>query len=450
VRIARYWPRWRNDAIPSRDIIAIPGRFSVGSALSLIWTVTTSTTLLQTGNGLLQVLLPLRMQADGLSIAAIGVVAAAYGFGFASGCFLAPAFVRHVGHIRAFASLAAVAAVVALAFTLAHSLAAWVALRALTGLALAGLFTVTDGWISARATTGNRGRVLSIYMVCTKIALMLSPLAIGLGNIRDDGLFMLVSAVMCISLLPVSATTTEAPAAPRTVRLNVANLFELAPSAVIGSFVVGLVNGPVIAIAPIYGVGIGMSQEQAAALLLALQGGSLLLQWPFGALSDRRDRRYVIAGLAIGTGFLSLAILAIGAGSPPLLVLLAFGLWGGVALCIYPVCVAHACDLVEPDRIVPTVGALLVSWAAGVTLGPIPGSLMMERFGPGGLFIYAAAISFVLAAFIVARIALQSRPKPIAHFVDLAPTNPATPSLDPRGEAGPETPAGSSDRPEGC
>ena len=80
----------------------------MNSSLALIWTITAATTLLQAGNGLLQALMPLRMQAEGLSVSSIGIVAAAYGLGFSTGCFLAPSFIRHVGYIRAFASLAAI------------------------------------------------------------------------------------------------------------------------------------------------------------------------------------------------------------------------------------------------------------------------------------------------------------------------------------------------------
>jgi predicted MFS family arabinose efflux permease len=404
------------------------------SSLSLIWTITAGATLLQAANGLFQALLPLRMRADGLSITAIGMVAAAYGFGFAVGCFGAPAFVRHVGHIRAFASLAAVAAVVSLAFTQADSVMAWAVLRALSGATLAGLFTVIDGWISARATASHRGRILSIYMVCTKVALMLSPFGIALGDIRADGLFMVVSAMMCLSLLPISATITEEPPGPRIVRVDVRGLFRTAPSAVVGAFTVGLVNGPVIAIAPVYGVAIGLSADEAAALLFALQGGSLLMQWPMGWLSDHSDRRRVIAGLAAGTTLVSILILLSSASAEPLLVILAFGAWGGLALCVYSVCVAHACDLVEPERIVPTISGLLVSWAAGVTLGPIPGSLMMERFGPGGLFVYAAAMSSLLTLFVVIRIVQQPRGAHKGGFVDLSPSSGATGSLSPRAD----------------
>ncbi|WP_114946927.1 MFS transporter [Microvirga calopogonii] len=406
----------------------------MNASLALIWTITAATTLLQAGNGLLQALMPLRMQAEGISVASIGVVAAAYGLGFSTGCFLAPSFIRHVGYIRAFASLAAMVAVLILAMTQAHSTLAWIVLRGLTGVTLACIFTVTDGWISARATSSHRGRILSIYMICTKVALMLSPLGIGFGDIRTDGLFMTVSALITLSLLPIAATTTTEPAAPQGVRIEVRKLFATAPSAVVGAFVVGLVNGPVIAITPVFGVSIGLSQDQAAALLFALQAGSLAMQWPLGWLSDRADRRYVIAGLAAGTSLVSLLILWASAQGANLLILWSFAAWGGLALCIYSVCVAHACDIVDPGQIVSTVGTLLFSWAAGVTVGPLFGAAAMEMMGPKGLFIYSGVASLGLVAFIVVRILQVERSPAKGGFADIAPTSSATASLTPRAD----------------
>lgn len=407
---------------------------NVNSSLALIWTITAATTLLQAGNGLLQALMPLRMQAEGISVASIGVVAAAYGLGFSTGCFLAPSFIRHVGYIRAFASLAAMVSVLVLIMTQVHSTAAWIILRGLTGVTLACIFTVTDGWISARATSSHRGRILSIYMICTKVALMLSPLGIGFGNIRTDGLFMAVSALITLSLLPIAATTTKEPSAPQGVRIKVRKLFATAPSAVIGAFVVGLVNGPVIAITPVFGVSIGLSQDQAAALLFALQAGSLAMQWPLGWLSDRADRRYVIAGLAAGTSLVSLLILWASGQGADLLILWSFAAWGGLALCIYSVCVAHACDIVDPGQIVSTVGTLLFSWAAGVTVGPLFGAVAMEAMGPKGLFIYSAVASLGLVVFIVIRILQVPRSPAKGGFADIAPTSSASAGLTPRAD----------------
>lgn len=372
--------------------------------------------------------MPLRMQAGGLSVTAIGIVAAAYGLGFSIGCFFAPAFIRYVGYIRAFASLAAMVAVLVLAMTQAQSTWAWIVLRGLMGVTLACIFTVTDGWISARAASSHRGRILSFYMICTKVALMLSPLGISFGDIRTDGLFMAVSALITLSLLPISAVTTSEPPAPLGVRIEVRQLFAIAPSAVVGAFVVGLINGPVIAITPVFGVSIGLSQEQAAALLFALQAGSLVMQWPLGWISDHLDRRYVIAGLAAGTSLISLVILLASAQGAQQVIIWSFAIWGGLALCVYSVCVAHACDIVDPGQIVSTVGTLLFSWAAGVTVGPLFGAAAMEILGPKGLFIYSALASLGLAVFIVARILRVRRPPAKTSFVDIAPSSSASPA----------------------
>jgi MFS family permease len=237
-----------------------------------------------------------------------------------------------------------------------------------------------------------------------------------------------------LSLLPIAATTTKEPNAPQGVRIEVRKLFATAPSAVVGAFVVGLVNGPVIAITPVFGVSIGLSQDQAAALLFALQAGSLAMQWPLGWLSDRADRRYVIAGLAAGASLVSLLILWASAQNASLLVLWSFAAWGGLALCIYSVCVAHACDIVEPGQIVSTVGTLLFSWAAGVTIGPLLGALAMEVLGPQGLFIYSGLASLGLAAFIIMRIIRIQRPAVKGGFADIAPTSSASAGLTSRAE----------------
>ena len=95
------------------------------------------------------------------------------------------------------------------------------------------------------------------------------------------------------------------------------------------------------------------------------------MQWPLGWWSDRSDRRYVIAALAGATALVSIAILLASVYVAENFLLLAFAAWGGTALCVYSVCVAHACDIVEPDQIVSTVGTLLFSWATGVTIGPL-------------------------------------------------------------------------------
>ena len=54
-----------------------------------------------------------------------------------------------------------------------------------------------------------------------------------------------------------------------------------------------------------FGVRLGYDPVTITAALIALQVGSLIVQWPLGLLSDRFDRRYFIAGCATVVAILS-------------------------------------------------------------------------------------------------------------------------------------------------
>ena len=104
-------------------------------------------------------------------------------------------------------------------------------------------------------------------------------------------------------------------------------------------FGAGLVNGGVLALAPLYAAE-HYGPQAAAEFYSAAFIGSLLLQWPAGRISDRVDRRLVIAGLA-GLAAVSAAALALWSGR-----LVAwqsvtlFFLWGAGALSFYGIAVA--------------------------------------------------------------------------------------------------------------
>ena len=65
---------------------------------------------------------------------------------------------------------------------------------------------------------------------------------------------------------------------------------------------------------------------------------------------------------------------------------------------------------------------------------PLLGSAAMGRFGPTGLFGYEAAVAALLLGILAYR-ALRRPKVPLEQpesFVDVPPTSPAAPQLDPR------------------
>src|SRR3546814_8765510 len=100
-----------------------------------------------------------------------------------------------------------------------------------------------------------------------------------------------------------------------------------------------------------------------------MQTGRLLMQWPVGGLSDGYERRVVILTASLVVAASSLAIALVG-GIRPLALYPLAALWGGCALSIYAICLAHAGDFAEPHQMVPLASSLLLSWAAGAAAGP--------------------------------------------------------------------------------
>lgn len=393
--------------------------------------------LLQLSNGLIGVLLPLRLAAAGTSDTLIGLVASAYGLGFLIGCLRAPLLIRAVGHIRAFAALAAMCAATSLLFIFTDNALAWMALRFLTGLCLAGLFSIVEGWLAASTANESRGRVIGVYLVVTKVATVAGQILTGIGAWSVPSLFTLAAGAFSLALIPVALTPTPAPTRPRTVSLELGTLWRIAPAAVVGCASIGLLNSAVGGLLPVWGAGLGLDAGLIVTLLSVMQLGSLVLQWPLGWLSDRIDRRQVILACAVAVVALSAAIAVLGA-TAIWLQLTLFMLWGAFSMSVYGVCVAHAADHAKPEQMVGVSSGGLFSWASGTTIGPMLAGPLLEWLGPPGLFIYAMLVGLGLAGFTAWRMTRRA-PVPVEAreaFVNLPATSPRLAEIDPRSGGG--------------
>ena len=175
----------------------------------------------------------------------------------------------------------------------------------------------------------------------------------------------------------------------------------------------------------------------AANFNAALLAGAMIGLWPAGMISDRLDRRTVIAGTGViaSAAGLGLALFSTVA-SPALILVLAF-VFGIGALSYYAVAVAHAADRARPDQATSMMAGILVIWGIGSVAGPlIAGFVMSTPLGAPGLFAFASASLALLAATMFTR-TVNKAPVPDeekAPFNATQTTSLALSELDPRGE----------------
>lgn len=355
-------------------------------------------TILQLAGGLLGVRIPLAFIAEGHSRTALGLVAASYSAGFMMGAMVATALLARVGHIRVYAACAAIFAVSTLMLHFSADVWAWGLARMIAGMAVALMFAAIESWLSFSIGSRVRGEVMSVYMVLTKGALALGPFFAFSYAANEAEPWMIGAALAALSMVPVCFTAAEQPDPPKAQPLALVEQFATAPAAVIGSFGAGLVNGGVLALAPLYAsqhYGPGAAAEFYSAAFV----GSLLLQWPAGRLSDRVDRRLVIAGLTL-IAALSAFALALWSGRLSHFAAVAlFFAWGAGALSFYGIAVAHMADRAEPGKLAQSAAGVLFVWAAGSIIGPLIMGPLVDLFDVPGMFWFAGfAATLVMGA----------------------------------------------------
>ncbi|MGO4673906.1 MFS transporter [Bosea sp. 2YAB26] len=373
-----------------------------------IGTLIAATSLIQLANGFFNTFLSLRLTIEDFGSTLNGVVLSAYFIGFTIGAVGSGQVIQRIGHIRAYAAFAGMVVVATATMPLLVSPLAWIVCRAVIGMGCVGLFITTESWLNAKAQADQRGRVFSIYMVGTFLALALGQLLIGKLAIHSMTPFNIIAVLFALALVMVSTTRAEAPGIAPEATLRYGELTRQAPVAVVGCVISGMISSAFYALVPAWMLSNGVPQQTIALFMLVAVLGGLALQVPVGRLSDRGDRRLVLAGLALGFAAAALLLVML----PPKLaaVLPVAAVLGGFMSTLYPVCVAHALDRMPSDRVVAVSGRLILVSGFGSALGPMLGAAVMSRFDIGGLLYFMAAATILLAAVSGLRVLVKAPP----------------------------------------
>lgn len=361
------------------------------------------TAFLLAASGLHGLLLPLRGQAEGFSTTSLGLFGTAWAGGFVAGCFYAPRLVRKVGHVRAFGALAASGAIIALLTGLMIDQYAWIALRAFTGFTMAGAFMIIESWLNEKATNENRGTVFGLYMMVTYASIMAGQMIVAVGDVHQASLFMVAGIFFCCSLIPTAVSSAATPKPLENVSLDLKGLYANSPVAAIGCFLVGVANGTWGTLGAVYGARIGISTAEIALMMSLVVVAGAVMQLPAGRVSDLTDRRYVLAGAAVGSALFALLVFVVQPRNG-WLVLTMTACYGALAYTLYSIAVAHANDHARPEEFVKVSGGLLLLYGFGTMVGPVAGAALMDWLRPESLFLATAMAHILLAAYAMMRI----------------------------------------------
>ena len=342
----------------------------------------------------------------GFSRAEVGLLGSAHFVGFFVGCWWAPRLMGAVGHSRAFAAFTAAGAIGLLAHMIVIDPMAWACMRIMSGLSVAGCYTVVESWLQAKVTNDTRGRAMGSYRAVDMGASLFAQLMIGVLEPASYVSYNLLALLCCASLLPLTLTKASQPDIPAAPRLRPGLAWRMSPLAVAGVIVAGQTTAAFRMVGPIYGQEVGLAATQIAWFLAAFVLGGALAQIPTGWMADKWDRRWVLIWISVAA-MASCGVTVVASGGGTGLVMLAAGIFGFMTFPIYSVAAAHAHDFADASERVELSAALLFFYALGAIASPLLASVLIENYGPKALFMFISVGHLGLILFGLSRMRVR-------------------------------------------
>ena len=341
------------------------------------------------------------LERGGTSSFAIGAVTSASAIAVIACGPVYPRLIDRLG-LRS-AIIVGTVAVVAIVFVMPilQGVAAWVALRFLTGCALGVSWIASEIWLNTVSTDQSRGSVMGLYATAFAAGVVAGPLLLeitGTAGWRPFHVGALCLAVTTLPLLFVShPPTTDRDPHRRQEPLR---MLRSAPVVMLAALIAGLVESVDVSLLPVFGLHRGLDERSSLLLVTVFLAGNVLLQLPIGSLADRLGRRVVLAACSI-VSMIGPLLLPSVMSAPWMLWPLLF-VWGGTMYGFYTQGIALLGESFTARELANANALFVMVYCAGGVVGPTLGGLAMDFWNPNGLVVFVSGAASLLAVGIIA------------------------------------------------
>jgi len=361
----------------------------VRKPLALFFPLYTTTLLMLLGSGLLTTYISLRLSAVHVSGAMIGAIIAANYIGLVIGGKVGHILIARVGHIRAYVSCSGIITAAVLGHGLTDIIPIWVVLRLIIGLCMMVQYMVLESWLNDQAESSQRGVVFGFYMVASYLGMALGQVVLMLSS--DLGVSTLIVIALCFALclVPIALTTRTNVGHMSPAPMELKFFIGAIPKVLAITLLIGMVVGSFYGLAPIYTSQQSLSTQQTGLFMALAIFAGLLAQFPLSWLSDRYNRNMLMRINAILLAVAALPLALLTHISFPLLLGIGF-IVSLMQFTLYPLVVALANDMIEPERRVSLSACLLMAFGVGACIGPLAVGALIEPLGGNILYAFFA------------------------------------------------------------
>jgi len=389
-----------------------------------------SITFLAIGYGIMITYIGVYLKQAGVSSFSIGLINSAFFLGAIASSIFSQKIISTIGHIRSFASFAALMVIAFLLHSVYLNEFFWGFLRLISGFSFYALLIIVESWLNEKSSNSQRGQILAIYTIIFYLSTALGQLFLTIPKDSEFFVFTVGSVLVLFSLITIAMTRIKEPILKPFEQYSFPKLYSIVPLALTGSFIGGFFVGSFFTMLPLTILHKFDSTTILSIFMSLTLIGGLVSQWPIGKLSDKYGRRKMIAFCGFFTAFVSLLFIIV----PELnsyYYILAL-LLGVTIFAIYPLSLARANDVLDENKdMVEISRALLFAYGAGSFIAPIILGIIFTFLNYEAIFFIYLTIGFFLGLYSLSRKRVAD--DDMSVFVNFPVTSgPVVAQMDPR------------------
>ncbi|AGP43055.1 putative MFS-type transporter YcaD [Serratia plymuthica] len=403
--------------------------------LGVFFPLYTTTLLMLLGSGLLTTYISLRLTSIHVTGALIGAIIAANYIGLVIGGKVGHFLIARVGHIRAYVSCAGIITAAVLGHGLTEYIPAWVVLRLIIGLCMMCQFMVLESWLNDQSESNQRGRVFGFYMAATYLGMSLGQVVLMLQTNLGITTLLVIALCFALCLVPIALTTRTNARHMSPAPMELRYFIGAIPKVLATTLVIGMVVGSFYGLAPVYASMQALTTQQTGLFMAISIFAGLVAQFPLSWLSDHYNRTLLMRINAILLIVAALPLALVPHIDFPVLLVVGF-IVSMLQFTLYPLVVALANDLIEPERRVSLAACLLMAFGVGASIGPLAVGALIQPLGGNILYAFFSLCGVLLVAF--SRTVkedesqfVQDAPLPHIPLPDSLTSSPLSPALNP-------------------
>jgi MFS family permease len=407
----------------------------VKKTLGVFFPLYTTTLLMLLGSGLLTTYISLRLTSIHVTGALIGAIIAANYIGLVIGGKVGHFLIARVGHIRAYVSCAGIITAAVLGHGLTEYIPVWVVLRLIIGMCMMCQFMVLESWLNDQAESNQRGMVFGFYMAATYLGMSLGQVVLMLQSNLGITTLLVIALCFALCLVPIALTTRTNARHMSPAPMELRYFIGAIPKVLATTLVIGMVVGSFYGLAPVYASLQSLTTQQTGLFMAIAIFAGLVAQFPLSWLSDRYNRTLLMRINAILLIVASLPLALVPHIDFPVLLVVGF-IVSMLQFTLYPLVVALANDLIEPERRVSLAACLLMAFGVGASIGPLAVGSLIEPLGGNILYAFFSLCGVLLVGF--SRTVKQDEsqfaqdaPLPHIPLPDSLTSSPLSPALNP-------------------